>query len=389
MAKLASPQNADAFSPKRRPKPSPMVPVENEVARDSGAVSGRGTFGRAGRFNQKVSKPGNHSPNGEYFYASNALFKNYLEKNDEKTPTLGFGERSPVTGAPTSAGPYVGPGSYDIIRSAAGGMLKSPTDGKEYCTITMKSRGKSSLTATDMCSPGPHAKYEVRLPLDHHLLKANKERLSHGGKSLPQDTDQPGPGQYDMKNDRTVASATRGKNTQGTENAVAGGSKKFLKSTFGMADRFGRSIQTCSPTKEMYYAHSKFWTEEDYLAGARTCTFGHANKTDLANPSKLGIRHRTQVSPVTYNPISSSAKPTSALDGFITRCASPTTMGSSMSKSSPNVKKGAKATMAAKCLPRSPSAPAVIGDGAPSGGKDKDGGDKAAAMDADCSAAGA
>jgi hypothetical protein len=73
----------------------------------------------------------------------------------------------------------------------------------------------------------------------------------------------------------------------------------------------------------MYYSHYKPYTAIDYIKDNRSCGLGGAQKTDFANPNKLGINHRSQVSPVTYMPVSSSAKRCSPMDGFAHRCGSP------------------------------------------------------------------
>eukprot|EP00439_Symbiodinium_sp_Y106_P015744 s210_g2.t1 len=56
----------------------------------------------------------------------------------------------------------------------------------------------------------------------------------------------------------------------------------------------------------------------DYMSGNRTCTFGSGNKTDFANIYKS---HPSDVSPVTYRPVASTAKKTSAFDGLVDRLA--------------------------------------------------------------------
>jgi len=101
---------------------------------------------------------------------------------------------------------------------------------------------------------------------------------------------------------------------------ATGGTKKNLKSTFGVAERFSAAKQTCSPSQDRYYAHSKIWNSEDYLSQYRSCSFGACGKTDFSNPLN-GPRY--EASPVSYRPIASSAKATSPLDGLTSRKASP------------------------------------------------------------------
>lgn len=303
-----------------------MAAMFVEVGRDSGATANLGTFGKADRFNGNKMRtgPGVHSPHGAAFYQRNQLFK----RKDElgKECTQGIGNRSQVL-AQGSAGPQVGPGSYEIVASAAG--PRTSLDGPEYCSTTMKIKLGSSLVPFNSCSPGPHAKYDVRKPMDYYCPNyPAKERLAHGLRTREvEDDDGPGPGGYEQ-HAYTIAASCSAPSLKGAAGAEAAWNAtrapRRVKSTFGMADRFGNAkVSTCSPNGEYYYAHSKFLTQEDYLAASRTCGFGGGQKTDLANLSKLGKAHLSQVSPVTYFPVSSSAKPTSSLDGFASRCASP------------------------------------------------------------------
>merc|ERR1711879_634379 len=70
----------------------------------------------------------------------------------------------------------------------------------------------------------------------------------------------------------------------------------------------------------MYYDHNNVPSKEDYLSMSRSCTFGRGHKTDFSNPTR---GHRSNVSPATYSPNTSTTMKTSALDGFATRCTSP------------------------------------------------------------------
>merc|ERR1712032_497656 len=218
----------------------------------------------------------------------------------------------------------VGPGSYDIVASCA--IKKSPLDGPEYCTTSMHAKLPSKLVPANMCSPGPHHKYQIDKNLDVHCPSYGKPLL--GARTpgrparhpYPEDTDGPGLGYNDL-HQNSVASRSHTKNLKADPTAYeAGGTKRFLKTTFGTADRFRAGKQTCSPTGEYYYSHAKFLTSEDYLQGARSCSFGVSGKTDFSNPYH---GHMSKVSPVTYHPIASTAKKTSALDGFASRCTSP------------------------------------------------------------------
>eukprot|EP00928_Gymnodinium_smaydae_P047070 TRINITY_DN31403_c0_g1_i1.p1 TRINITY_DN31403_c0_g1~~TRINITY_DN31403_c0_g1_i1.p1 ORF type:complete len:440 (+),score=88.57 TRINITY_DN31403_c0_g1_i1:107-1321(+) len=374
-----SDSGASWASPKRRrSRPSPMTCVNVNVGRESGASASMGTFGKADRFPQKLrTGHGMHSPFGKEFYGRNQLFK--MPSEVGKQPSQGIGGRVPLV--LKCAGPKVGPGSYEIIASAA--STRSPLDGPDYCTATMKIKLPSSLVPKETCSPGPHHKYEIAKNLDAHCPNyPHKQKLAHGTRHLySEDRDQPGPGDYEQHM-KTVAHATlcpnfrssRGSKSPGLENAVAGGTKKFVKSTFGVANRFGKDKKTCSPEGEMFYAHSKFLTSSDYLEDARSCGFGGGNKIDFANPMKLSSSQRLQVSPVTYHPVSSSAKRTSPFDGFAERCASPVQVGCrglgspKKSGSSPSLR-GTLSTRGGghggKCMPRSGSEPALAASSSP------------------------
>lgn len=367
-------------SPKRRPKPGPLKPEEVEISRDSGAVSSKGTFGKADRFSAKLRVGTSmHSPNGDLFYHRNALFKAKYEYG--AMPTQGIGSRPKLQ--VVSAGPHVGPGSYDIVHSAAG--KKSPLDGPRYCSMSIGKKLPSTLVPLDLPSPGPHAKYEVRKPLDKHIISHAKEPLSHGTRAPPpEDRDGPGPGFYSQHFNTVghITSApnfrTRKDSVPGLEATNAGGTKKFMKSTFGCAPRFKEDKKTPAQGGSMYSFHQKSMTSEDYLRAYRSCSMGGSQKTDFSNPMKLSSGHRLQTSPVTYHPVSSSAKKTSALDGFSYRCASPifsackamaTHKAERMSRTaSPDGRSPAR-----KCLPRNASDTAL-----PSGGDTMGAGDAAA-----------
>lgn len=309
---------------KPRPRPSPLVGSSVEVSRQSGLSVTSGTFGKSDRFGNstKVIGHGASSPCGHLFYSRNQLYKTAFEQ--EKSCSLGIGARAgaDLPGSP----PNVGPGSYPIVHSAKG--TKSALDGVEYSTTTMKIKLPSSLTAVSMPSPGP-AKYEVRGDLDGHLPRYGKQLLSHSGRDhLNEDSQSsdPGPGAYNDDLYKTVCISASCPNLRnGGERCMeaAGGTKRCLKSTFGVAARFSKhKAPNSSPEGDRYYAHSKILDGEAYLTGARTCSFGVSPKTDMSNPLK-GPRHNT--SPTTYHPQPgySAAGRTSALDGTTSRMVSP------------------------------------------------------------------
>eukprot|EP00440_Ansanella_granifera_P014475 gb/GFBE01015732.1/.p1 GENE.gb/GFBE01015732.1/~~gb/GFBE01015732.1/.p1 ORF type:complete len:378 (+),score=41.55 gb/GFBE01015732.1/:1-1134(+) len=348
MAAAAQPQG-DESPKKRRPVPQGIEVREYVVSRESGLNSSLTTFGVGNRFqsNEKVVGRGRDSPNGREFYLRNPLWKTSMEVG--KQCTQGIGARQELFDKSSSR--KVGPGSYNIVASAA--YPKSPLDGPEFCTTSIHKKLPSKLVPVDMCSPGPHHTYEVRRPLDHHLPGYGRQNLSYGSRHPPpEDTDGPGIG-YAHHETKSLAKST---SSPGLSSGAGepGGTKRCVKSTFGTADRFRTAKQSCSPVGDMYYAHSKILDAEDYMSASKTCGMGGGSKTDFSNPYK---GHRLAVSPVTYRPVASTAKKTSAFDGLIKRSESPTiaycrSMGcSTRSRSSPTTpavgRKAAQRTPAA------------------------------------------
>jgi len=304
-------------SPVRKPRPLPLQQASSvQVSRDSGLRRGKGTFGDTERFSSKVS-PGNHSPSAENFYKRNQLYK-LPHESSSAVCSLGVGDRP---GAELPGPRDVGPGSYDIVASVA--QQRSPLDGPEFCTMTLKPKLNSTLIPHAMISPGPHHRYEIRGPLDQHCPKYALPLLGHGRRSPEvEDRDHPGPGHY-FGDFKSVASSSSCPNLADRGNIEPpGGTKRFVKTTFGTSERFKSVGKNCSPKEELYYAHSKFQTSEDYLKQARSCSFGKDNKTDFSNPHR---GHRSDTSPVSYSPNRSygAAMKSSPMDGFVSRCTSP------------------------------------------------------------------
>lgn len=331
---------------KRRPRPEPLSGKSVDVSRQSGLSLGTGTFGKSSRFgDKKVIGHGASSPYGALFYSRNQLYKTFLE--EEKSCTLGIGARP---GLENKGSGNIGPGSYNIVHSAKG--QKSSLDGPEFCTTTMKVKLPSSLTAVSMPSPGPHARYEVRSDLDAHLPQYAKHKplLGHNKRFADHAMcSEPGPGHYHEHTYKTTALSASCPNLSGGGERcmeAVGGTKKCLKSTFGMASRFSKDkVPNSSPQGDRYYAHSKILDGEAYLAGARSCSFGACGKMDMSNPLKGPVH---DVSPVTYHPERgySCHYPTSPLDGIASRCVSPvhqfsknlgSTKNSTRAKSSPQM----------------------------------------------------
>mmetsp|Transcript_18523 Transcript_18523/g.43533 ORF Transcript_18523/g.43533 Transcript_18523/m.43533 type:complete len:328 (+) Transcript_18523:77-1060(+) len=306
-------------APKRKRPPAVDI-LSFTVSRNSGLHSEHTTFGCGNRFGQKkVIGRGRDSPNGREFYSHSPLQKLKWEVGPQCTQGIGGRKGIHDTSVPSK----VGPGSYNIVASAA--KSNSPLDGPEYCKTSLGRKLPSTLLPVDMCSPGPHHTYEVRKPLDAEQQNFNKPWMSHGSRH-PIAEDRDGPGlAYNHSNAKGMQ--------RSSPTGFAGGTKRCVKCTFGMADRFRAARQTSSPVGDMYYAHSKLMGAEDYMSGNRTCTFGSGNKTDFANIYKS---HPSDVSPVTYRPVASTAKKTSAFDGLVDRLASPTMTFARRSPSSPS-----------------------------------------------------
>mmetsp|Transcript_41215 Transcript_41215/g.116618 ORF Transcript_41215/g.116618 Transcript_41215/m.116618 type:complete len:339 (+) Transcript_41215:50-1066(+) len=297
---MASPKEGSL----RRQKGPAAEKIMHNVSRNSGLHGDVGTFGGAGRFNQKTAGHGVCSPDGRDFYKNSQLFKSSLEKGAEYS--FGIGARPEMLSRKVPRN--VGPGSYDIVASAA--KRRSPLDGPEFCTTRIHGKLPSKLVPADMCSPGPHHKYEVRKPLDHDRPSFGSPTLGRNARhEFPEDRDTPGPGSYPMQHH------------QSTARAASCPGFRTVRSTFGMADRFrGGGAPNSSPDGAYYYSHYKPKEADDYLAGSRSCTFGKSGKIDLANPYG---GPRFQVSPVSYSPCTSIAYKTSALDGLTSRLESP------------------------------------------------------------------
>lgn len=342
----------------KRPKPAPLETEAQEVSRASGLTFSTGTFGKSRRFpkeGQKMTGPGSQSPSRELYYSRNALFKTSLE--EPPATSLGIGPRP---GMEKSGPSSVGPGSYNIVHSAAG--PRSPLDGPEFCATTIKVKLPSSLVGHAMPSPGPHARYEVRGDLNRHLPTYSKHKplLGHGGARLLTDKEDkdPGPGAYQTQTYNSTSINASCPNLLGGGQGcmeASGGTKRCLKSTFGMSQRFPKDkVPNSSPQGDRYYAHSKILDKEDYLNGVRSCSFGASGKTDMAK-----LHSNSDVSPVTYRTEQlSTIKAYSPLDGGTNRCPSPVAVfskGASSAKHStksrtPHMLKGAGGSLSTGAL---------------------------------------
>lgn len=283
-----------------------------KVSRESGQIAGSGTFGKAPRFSYKVTGHGSQSPSDELYYSRNRLFKTSDEVGRE--PSLGVGDRP----AYISGHRNVGPGSYDPVLSRA--KSNSPLDGPEFCTRTIKGRLKGALDQAPVISPGP--RYNITYKPGQDLPKYSL------GQAFPLVEDHSGPGPGHNFADHLSIGASVGclsmpdlKKSGGSISLEAtGGTKRCVRSTFGMAPRFSTKTMPGdqSPSKDLYYAHSKIWDAEVYMQDSRTCSMGGGQRTDFSHSQH-------NASPASYetNRNTSSYKKTSPIDGFADRGISP------------------------------------------------------------------
>lgn len=284
-----------------------------KVSRESGQLQGTGTFGKSARFSYKVSGPGSQSPMGEVYYSRNRLFKDKDELGREAS--LGVGDRP----AYISGHRNVGPGSYDVVLSRA--KNNSPLDGPEFCTRTLKGRLKGALDQAPIISPGP--RYNIGYKPGQDLPKYSL------GPRTPLVEDHSGPGPGHNFADHLSIGASVGSlsmpDLKGSGGSISleatGGTKRCVRSTFGTADRFNNkaAAQSQSPSKDLYYAHSKIWDAETYISNSRTCSMGGGQKTNFAAFSQ----HTASPVSYDYSRYTSSSKKTSPIDGFADRGVSP------------------------------------------------------------------
>lgn len=301
-----------------------------QVSRQSGLLATVGTFGSSQRQGPALRHGG-----AELKYAR--LWN--TESEAGKSTTIGLSKRPPLLNI--SAPRNVGPGSYEITGSA--NKLRSPLDGNEYCTTTMKMKSKFGWKTVG-CSPGPvymlkptvdptvMPTYSKDVPLLFHGARHENETL--GSKEYVNPGI--GPGSYEIPSTlqgshlRSASMPHIGDTSKGALDGkiamperLSGGSKRLLKSTFGGADRFGgvgglAGQATSSPTGERYYAHNDKGNAR--RGTGRAPDMGRGQKIDISNPYH---GHTFGVSPHTYYPVASGIKKTSPLDGFLSRGLSP------------------------------------------------------------------
>lgn len=281
-----------------------------KVSRQSGQVMGNGTFGKSERFNYKLTGPGSQSPSDDLYYSRNRLFKTKDEIGRE--PSLGVGDRP----AYISGHRNVGPGSYDVVLSRA--KNNSPLDGPEFCTRTLKGRLKGALDQAPVISPGP--RYNIGYKPGQDLPKYSL------GQAIPPVEDHTGPGPGHNFCDHLSIGASVGSlsmpDLKGSGNIsleATGGTKRCVRTTFGVAPRFSYKHADQSPSKDLYYAHSKIWDAETYLSNSRTCSMGGGQRTDFGAFSQ----HTASPASYDYGRYTSSTKKTSPIDGFADRGVSP------------------------------------------------------------------
>lgn len=264
------------------------------VSRQSGLARGvSSTFGTADRFGkaEKAVTVGRHSPWGERYYERTRLYKTSEEIGRE--PSLGIGDRPGYENGLRN----VGPGSYEIVASRA--KQRSPLDGPDFCTVTLKSRTKVipgfSNPSDKAAIPGP-GQYEIRPAAGADLPKYH---IGHRVKDLaPLKASAPPP------LSRSSSHSSKGS---------ASGSK--VKGTFGFSERQISANPNSSPAGELYYSHIKIMNKEDYAKQVRACSLGSGQRTDFSFSNHTA-------SPASYGDLTyytSAAKKTSPIDGFAER----------------------------------------------------------------------
>eukprot|EP00928_Gymnodinium_smaydae_P006138 TRINITY_DN12139_c0_g1_i3.p1 TRINITY_DN12139_c0_g1~~TRINITY_DN12139_c0_g1_i3.p1 ORF type:complete len:213 (-),score=14.90 TRINITY_DN12139_c0_g1_i3:36-674(-) len=161
--------------PRRRPRPPTIQGSSIDVARESGAATTHGTFGRASRFSSTKTPYCNHSPRGEGYYHRNVMHT--LPMHSGKKPTQGIGNRKSMEAMPLSR-PQVGPGTYHGHKGSVT-KKKSPLDGRDYCDGSMhKVLPPADVHNGLQHSPGPHHRVNVVRDLDHRCPQA-RQALTH------------------------------------------------------------------------------------------------------------------------------------------------------------------------------------------------------------------
>lgn len=290
-----SPTNPQSKSPTKRKGlyGSPSKPCV--VSRHSGLRSDCGTFGKKPRFakNELKGNEGKHSPWGEEYFAHSQSTPGFSRKAG-----IGFGSRPGyIRGMPN-----VGPATYTPVTSVA--KWRSPLDGKNYCTTTMKIRTKVVVGAVS-----PHE--EARKPGPIYDTREDMGKNGHGPKiGLPVNN-----------HEEPVVGALY------DTSIGMGHNRNQCKSTFGLAQRFdteGKSRTSQSPDGFKYYSHSH--QTNDYCKHAKACSMGSGEKTEWAKAAQ------TSAGPASYYPVPSASKCTSSLDGFTLRMLSPVTQFSGVKK---------------------------------------------------------
>lgn len=264
------------------------------VSRQSGLAKGvSSTFGTADRFGkaERSVTVGKHSPWGERYYERTRLYKDSTEIGRE--PSLGIGDRPNYENGLRN----VGPGSYEIVASRA--KQRSPLDGPDFCTVTLKSRTKVVVGQKNpswaAAIPGP-GQYEVRPKAGAH---APKYKIGQSVKDLAP----------------LKASAPPPLSRSSSHSSISKASGNKVKSTFGLSERQISANPNSSPAGELYYSHIKIMNKEDYAKQVRACSLGSGQRTDFSFSNHTA-------SPASYGDLTyytSAAKKTSPIDGFAER----------------------------------------------------------------------
>jgi len=295
--------------PSTRPQAATYVSRNSDiniaVSRQSGLVSTCGTFGKKTRFSadRLLSDEGVHSPWGNAYY-KNATGK---DSHGSKAAGMGFGSRPPYV----KGMPHIGPGSYSPITSAA--KPASQLDGKKYCTLTIKGRQKVVVGAVspheEALKPGPGT-YTLPSEVCGEYVNRNGRKNWVGPKAPKMGIQLPSK-MSSTCNDIMYDVSTK----LGTNGRMAFNDPK-KSSTFGFTKTKNDNSDSQSPAGNLYYSHVKLTT--DYSKVAKASGMGSGERPPL-------LRAQHNLSPVSYQPMTSAAKQTSSIDGFAARHLSPIT----------------------------------------------------------------
>jgi hypothetical protein len=210
--------------------------------------------------------------------------------------SMGFGGRPTYVSGFRNAGP----GAYEPCLSTS--KAKSPIDGPEYCHTTLKKR--LPMKGLGFKDDGPGHAYNI----DQSGINNGKPAYTMGGRF--------------KERPRTPRKLS-------DPNAFPGIGHEWTHPSppncLPKGERFRASMPPSqSPDKDLYYSHNMkrkgdpktgpLVTADDYIRPHVTPTLGKGQKTNFARIGEGGRNSR--VGPGSYDPLTSAAKSTSAMDGL-------------------------------------------------------------------------